>query len=407
MGHVFTQGTSDSNQVWMDVTVRDGDRIIGRSGGREPSQNRVDPWSHFVNAFVIDRYGNRISRRNAEDIFTALYNNQIPPGAGSVVHYRLDVPATATGPITVDVALLYRKFDTTYMEFVEDDPNYYNDLPIMTLATDTMVFPVVDGVAALEPPSPRDIPEWQRWNDYGIGLLLKGPSGELRQAEEAFRQVEKLGRPDGPLNIARVYINEGRVTEDAPAALQRALEFDPPVNAWSYLWFAGLVDKQNGRFEEAISKFRQIIEGGFEQAEGRHFDFSRDYRVLNELGSALHDQAKLQRGDALRQQREALLNEAREMLERVLAIDSENVRAHYGLRQIHTELGNHREAEHHAELHRTYKADDNALDSAIRAARRKYPAANKAAEDIVIYDLHRPGAYGLPDQVTQEVAARD
>ena len=50
---------------------------------------------------------------------------------------------------------------------------------------------------------------WERWNDYGIGLLLEGNAGsekgELRQAEDAFTEVERLGRPDGPLNLARVY----------------------------------------------------------------------------------------------------------------------------------------------------------------------------------------------------------
>ena len=58
-----------------------------------------------------------------------------------------------------------------------------------------------------------DRPElWERWNDYGIGLLLAGEARQstLRQAEHAFRQVEALDRPDGPLNLARVYLKEGR-----------------------------------------------------------------------------------------------------------------------------------------------------------------------------------------------------
>jgi hypothetical protein len=407
MGHIFTQGTADSNEVWMDVTVRSGDRIIGRSGGQRTDNNEVDPWSHFVNAFVIDRYGNRIDRRNAEDIFTALYSNQIPPGAADVMHYQLRVPDDVVEPITMDVTLRYRKFDTHYMQMVTNDPNHINVLPIMDLASDSVTFPIVGRESEVAAVAPPEIPEWQRWNDYGIGLLLQGPSGELRQAEQAFMRVEELGRPDGPMNLARVYINEGRVTEDAPAALQRALEFDPPANAWSYLWFAGLVDRQNGRFEDAINKFQQIVDGGFEQAAGRNFDFSLDYRLLNELGSTLYDRAKQERGAALRANRDDLLRRSREMFERVLAIDSENVRAHYNLRQIYTEIGDLEKAEHHGELHRKYKPDDNALDTAIGAARRKYPAADKASEDVVIYDLQRPGAYGLGTDDNLEVAANE
>ena len=37
MGHLFTQGTADSNEVWLDVTVTSGDRVIGRSGALDPA----------------------------------------------------------------------------------------------------------------------------------------------------------------------------------------------------------------------------------------------------------------------------------------------------------------------------------------------------------------------------------
>ena len=39
---------------------------------------------------MLDRDGNRIDRRNPQDIFTPLYNHQIPPGAADVVHYALE-----------------------------------------------------------------------------------------------------------------------------------------------------------------------------------------------------------------------------------------------------------------------------------------------------------------------------
>ena len=98
-----------------------------------------------------------------------------------------------------------------------------------------VVFPVGDAPAPKNPDSP--ILLWQRWNDYGIGGLLKGgdagpAKGELRQAEEAFAQVEALKRPDGPLNRARVYLREGRLDE-AAEALRRAASFDPPAPPWS------------------------------------------------------------------------------------------------------------------------------------------------------------------------------
>ena len=400
MGHVFTQGTSDSNEIWLDFTAKSGGRVIGRSGGMRPEDRSVDPWSHFVNSFVLDRNGDRINRRNPQDIFTPLYTNQIPPGAADVVHYLLDVPEDVTEPITLDVRLRYRKFDTEYMQFVRADSSWRNDLPILELASDRVTLPVGQPGASEQPAV--EFPLWQRWNDYGIGLLRKRGSGELRQAEQAFQRVEELGRPDGPLNLARVYLREGRVGVDAPAALSRARDFDPPAPEWSVLFFSGMVNKQNGNFDEAIANFEQIIEGGFASAVGKGFDFSKDYNLLVELAGTLHERAKQERGENGEAARRALLGRAVEYLDQALGYDPENVAAHYELMQILTLLGESERADQHAALHAVYRPDDNARDRAISQARIKYPAANKAAEAVVIYDLNRPGSYDLPPEAANE-----
>ena len=229
VGHHFTQGTMDSNEVWVDVTVRGDGRMIARSGGLG-QYKAVDPWADFINVYMLDRDGNRIDRRNPQDIFTPLYNHQIPPGAGQVAHYELVVPEDQRGPLTVEVKLQYRKFDTIYLNYVYGS-NYANgspftitnNLPITTIASDQITFPI-EGIATLGPQSSA-LPEWQRWNDYGIGLLLEAGTGaekgELIQASEAFEQVEKLGRSDGPLNLARVYFKEGRLDEAVAALTPR------------------------------------------------------------------------------------------------------------------------------------------------------------------------------------------
>ena len=395
MGHLFTQGTSDSNEVWLDITVSSGDRVIGRSGGKD-ELGEVDPWSHFVNSYVLDRHGRRIDRRNAQDIFVPLYNNQIPPGAGDVVHYLLDLPQDVDQPVTIDVALRFRKFDTKFLRYFQGEEFDGNDLPIMTLATDSITLPVSGSPGAEDP---EDFPEWQRWNDYGIGLLRKArggsAAGELRQAEEAFARVEELGRPDGPLNLARVYLREGRL-DDAVLALERAASFDPPAYDWSVAWFTGLVNKQNGYLDEAIESFRSIVTLDTEETRRRGFDFSQDYRLLAELGQTLYERAKEERGEARRETRLALLGEAASWFEQVLEFDPEHLGAHYNLALIREELGDPEAAREHRELHATYKPDDNARDQAVARARIDDPAADHAAQSVVIYDLRRPGAHEGP-----------
>ena len=414
LGHIFPQGTADSNEIWVDVKATSGGRVIARSGGLGP-HNEADPWAHFLNVYMLDKDGNRIDRRNPQDIFTPLYNNQIPPGAGFVVHYQFTVPPNATEPIQFDAKLNYRKFDTIYYNYVFAGDRGYtngrpfvvtNDLPIRVIATDTITFPVAGAAESQISNLESQIPEWQRWNDYGIGLLNKGDKGtakgELIQAAEAFTRVEQLGRPDGPVNLARVYFKEGRL-DDAVSALQRASAFDPPAPKWVVAWFTGLVNKQNGFLDEAITQFRSILEDRYAELEQRGLDFSRDYEVINELGATLFEKAKAERANPQRQ--EELLREAIAQFERTLMIDSENLAAHYNLGILHARFGDQEKAEHHQRLHEKYKPDDNARDRAVNLARDRDPAANHAAQAIVIYDLQREGAFEL-EAGPQRVAAR-
>lgn len=406
LGHLFTQGTVDSNEVWVDVTVTSGGKIIGRNGGMDADRS-VDPWSHFINVFMLDKDGNRIDRRNPQDIFVPLYNNQIPPGAAATVHYSLMIPPDVTEPVTVEVKVQYRKFDKIYTDFFTskarpgDQPirghrpgePYSNDLPITTLCSDKITFPV-QGIAAVVENAKVEIPVWQRWNDYGIGLFLKGKA-ELRQAADAFSMVEQLKDParyDGALNLARVLHREGRLDE-ATAAITRAAAFtDPPAPEWTVAWLSGVINREQGRLEEAEKNLRKVLEDKTPERTARGFDFSLDYEVIDLLGQTLFERAKQVRDPARKDERIALLKQAVAEYQKVLKIDSESVGAHYGLHLLYQELGDEARAAEHARLHARYKPDDNARDVAFEKAKRKYPAAAKASEAITIYPLNRPGA---------------
>ena len=268
----------------------------------------------------------------------------------------------------------------------------------MTLAYDKVVFPLA-GIDTPVHNEPSPIIEWQRWNDYGIGLLRKGgkSKGELRQAEVAFKRVEKLGRPDGPLNLARIYIAQGTVQDKAIEALSRAASFDPPAPSWSVAWFSGLVNKQNGHLDAAITNFKSIVQANSVTTRRRQFDFSQDYRLLNELGQTIFERSKQERGTQRKAQREILLREAMGYFEQALILDPENVTAHYNMNLLCKQLGENAQAASHLTLYKRYKPDDNARDRAVTAARMASPAANHAAEAIVIYNLQRHGAFEATD----------
>ncbi|HYO14861.1 MAG TPA: hypothetical protein VE685_16835, partial [Thermoanaerobaculia bacterium] len=98
---------------------------------------------------------------------------------------------------------------------------------------------------------------------------------------------------------------------------------------------------------------------------------------------------------ARRERRDAYLRQAVDYFARTLELDPENAEAHYNLDLAYRLLGQRDKASEHRAAFEKYKTDDNARDRAILIARNRNPAANHAAEAIVIYDLHRPGAYGM------------
>jgi tetratricopeptide (TPR) repeat protein len=381
VGHQLTQGTTDSNELWLDVRVMDGERVIAHSGAMDET-GAVDPWAYFINSYLLDRQGNRIERRNAQDIFVALYDHQIPPGAATTVHYGLSIPTELKGPISIEARLQYRKFDSRFLRHMQGEDFTRNDLPIVTLAQDRLTLPVAGRQTAV-PAQQRAIPAWERWNDYGIGLLLKGRH-ELRQAEQAFTRVVRLEPAQGALNLARVHFREGRLAETTQDLQRAAAAAAPP---WTLAWYAALVAQEYGDLDQAITNLQGLVETRYPQARQRGFDFSKDYRVLNALGRTLFERARQERGSARQLQRQAYLEQARSWLEQTLAIDPENLTAHYNLALVFSELGDPQAAADHRALHEKYRPDDQAIEQAVSVHRRANPAADHAAEATAIYAL--------------------
>ncbi len=427
IGHEYTQGTADSNETWLEVTLRDGDRIIGRLGGMTDARegHAVDPWAKFFNVYMLDRNGFRIDRRNPQDIFVPLYNQQIPPGAADVTRLAFTVPASAQGPITIEAAVRYRKFDTTFMRHVFGKDRV-NDLPVMTLASDRVTFPVAGSTAALPvaaaatatapgtvlgtapatapgtatsiaagaaaPPAagpPKEVPAWERWHDAAIGLFRiadrAGDKGQWAPADEAFARVAELGKVEGWIGRARVALRDGRL-EDAAQHLRTAAQKHPGDLPWAVTYWSAVIDLQQGAYERAAEGFRTVAATAFTEAHARGYDFSRDDRMLVEWATANLERSRQLRGAEQAEQRRALLEEALTLTDRALAQDSQRFQTWYVRAQTLQELGDAPRAAQAMEQYNGYRPDDNAA----------------------IYDLQRPGAPGLaPSGSTTPVAVRD
>jgi len=364
LGHFFPGGTVDAFDVWLELQGRDSKgRFVYWSGkAADDGKGPVDPGAHFYRSLQLDAHGNVINKRNAWSTRAVMYAHLIPPGAADTVHFRLKVPEDCGDAITLTAKLNYRKFMWWNTQFafagVRDpaDPhpdvtkNYDDgrwifkgdlaqvsakskeipDVPTVVIAQNEVTLPVAGRNA---PPFAEllklDPKDRERWNDFGIGLLLQG---DLKGAERAFEKVTEIDPKyaDGWVNVARARVQEGN-TEAAKPVVLRAIELDP--NLASAHYFYGLALKADGNYAEASKQF---------ELAARRFPYDRVNR--NQMGRMLFLQRKYAQAVA--------------EYERTLAVDPEDLEAHYNLMLCFRGLGNDELAAREEKLYLRFKADE-------------------------------------------------
>ncbi|MCC7234461.1 MAG: tetratricopeptide repeat protein [Bryobacterales bacterium] len=372
IGHSFPAGTVDSFDIWLEVTGKDATgRTIFLSGNVEDGgKGAVEPGAHFYRSYQLDGAGNPINKRNAWQTRGVLYVRLIPPGAADVAHYRVNIPKGAKGPIQFEAKLNYRKFSHFYTQYAyagqpvpgdtNADPSHDSraytfvktnipknvsgaikdeipTLPIITLAAARASLALAaPGEATTWAPAASK-PDRERWNDWGIGLLLQG---DLKGAEYAFRKVTEAEPEyaDGWLNVARALIQEGE-TEAARPFIQQALRLDSKLGRVHF--FQAMIDKAAGDYDKALASLA-LVEA----------QYPRDRVVLNQMGRVRFLQKKYA--------------EAVTLLERVILIDPEDLQAHYTLMLCYRGLGRLDEAAREEKLFRRFKANETSQEVTFR-----------------------------------------
>jgi tetratricopeptide (TPR) repeat protein len=365
VGHFFPGGTVDAYDTWLELKGTDdrGQTIFWSGMVEGDGKGPVEKGAHFYRSLQIDQHGNPINKRNAWATRAVVYVRLIPPGAADTVHYRLFVPENANNKITLHARLCYRKFSWwgTHFSFAgEPDPTKPNqvtpdfddrpvvfssslhevsakeqkipDLPIVAIAEDEVTLPVVAYNAPT--PEPKTIvrkEEWQRWNDYGIGLFLQG---DLKGAAAAFQKVTEAdpSNPDGWVNIGRCAVQEGDMAR-ARGVLERALELSPTLARANF--FYARVLRADGDYDGAAARLRIVLA-----------QYPRDRVALNDLGRVLFLKRKY--------------DDAVKTLQSVLAIDPEDLQAHYNLMLCYNGLGDQERAREHQARYLRFKADESA-----------------------------------------------
>jgi tetratricopeptide (TPR) repeat protein len=386
VGHFFPGGTVDAFDVWVELeAVDDRGRVLLHSGEvRDGGKGPVDPGAHFYRSLQLDEHGNPINKRNAWMSRSVAYVRLVPPGAADTIHYRLDVPKDAGDRIYLKAKVNYRKFAwwNTQWAFAGirdprdpqpavarsyDDGRWLfsgntskvsgqikaiPDIPTTVMAQAQATLAVVPESAAVDAKPFLDKSVRERWNDYGIGLLLQG---DLKGAEAAFLKVIEMDPPyaDGPVNVARARIQEGNV-EAAIDMLQNALKIDPDLAKTHF--FMGTALKTLGRYDEALTHL------GAAAAK-----YPRDRVVLDQMGRVQFLQRRF--------------DDAIATFQRVLLVDPEDLQAHYNLMLCYQGLGNAELAARERKLYMRFKADESA-QSITGAYRLKSPEDNNERQQI-------------------------
>jgi len=199
----------------------------------------------------------------------------------------------------------------------------------------------------------------ERWNDWGIGLLLQG---DLKGAEYAFRRVTEAepGYADGWVNVARALISEGEI-EAAKPFIAKALAINGKLG--KALFFRAMIEKADGDYDAALASLAKV-----------EAQFPRDRVVLNQEARVLFLERRY--ADALK------------VLDRVCMVDPEDVQMHYTAMLCHRALGHTEQAARETALFRRFKADESA--QAITAERRRQsPEDNNERQAIHEHDSVR------------------
>jgi Tfp pilus assembly protein PilF len=390
IGHFFPGGTVDAYDTWLELKGTDdlGHVIFWSGKVEDDGKGPVEKGAHFYRSLQIDGHGNPINKRNAWSTRAVVYVRLIPPGAADTVHYRVHIPENAGSKITFHARLCYRKFSwfntqfafagvpdpkrpdlitgdhddrimtfTAPLEGISAKEQKIPNVPTVALAEDEVTLPVVAHSApALAPATKLQAEDWQRWNDYGIGLFLQA---DLKAAQAAFVKVTEIDpkNPDGWVNIGRVAVQEGDMDRARPV-IEKALVLSPDL-ARAHFFYAKVL-RADGNYEGAVDHLHKVIA-----------QYPRDRVALNDLGRILFLQRKY--------------SEAVNVLASVLAIDPEDLQAHYNLMLCYNGLGNEKMAKEHEERYLRFKADE-ASQTLTGAYRQQHPEDNNERQSVHEHD---------------------
>lgn len=388
--HAFPPEVRDLYEAWVEFEVLDANgKHIFHSGFVKPdgqAAGMLDEGAHVYKQIILDEQGRQITRHQIWTTNIKAYDNWIPPGRSDVARFRFHVPEAATAQnlkparfpmqkhgirlsrsfvkngisklssvLTLRARVNYRRLNYDYINYVLTRQKKKMTVPIVQMAEAQVQIPLATATyqTALLPLSTIvSIPEWKRWNDYGIGLLEQAQYGE---ASAAFRRATELSPADPGLlvNAAIAEMRTERYADPDRPQLRKAAELinrallipDAGRLVKSSLlrarYYRALIWRADGKSKEAASELEQIAD-----------TYPRDREVQRQLAQTRYTLGRL--------------TEARFGFEAILNIDPTDFGAYQFLSSLYVSEGRKPDADRANALYLQWRDDPRADAIAAR-----------------------------------------
>lgn len=347
LGHAFPGGFTDIRDIWLQLTVTDGRGKTILAHGLRDARGKLAPDTHGFGLLPLDREGNPLRHNELERwVASAREAAGIAPGESHVARYRLDAPAAAHGPLTIQARLNERRYTLEFAAYAGHPPPSATEVRVLAEKSVTLGGPKA-GVRSPAAPTDAD-----RWYHYGVGLLLQD---DLPRATRAMREAQQLpgAGADPWLGLGRVYLREGDLLaarSQIEAAARRA-PADPRPRA-----FLGTLYRRMGEYEQALTLLRPLARA-----------YPADRATLFDIGLSY-----------LRTGRPA---EAAAAFTGMLELDPDDVAAHYNLWMCYQRLQRYADARLEEAIYRYLRPNDGASPALVRYL-RTHPVAAVEARPI-------------------------
>lgn len=340
IGHSFPPELRDFYEAYLEFTVSDDNNKVLYKSGYIKKDGSLDDKAHNYKTYLVKGDGSFNDIHHIWQTKVVAYNNAIQSGRSDLSRYKFVVPINYAGELKLNAKVQYRRFTRVFNDYVMGKPT---DFPIVTMSEVEESFTIGEKSKTKEGNiKPKEMPDWWRWNNYGISLL---DQRQYPQAADAFDEVigfKNEYRPIAYTNKALALMQMGGWKE-ADKLIDKTLEMQ--AENYRAIFQQGRIYRSLSKLLEAEANFKKVLE-----------KYPNDRLTLQQLGEL----AKIKSESVPVEQRLEQLTIAQNYYEKVLEIDPEDLTANYNLMLIYQKLKLTDKAREKANLFKDLKDDPQA-----------------------------------------------